>query len=173
MLSICYLLSIAGFDTVYGKLGWIVWHPAQDEDLQHRLRESPEDVTQATEELLRAFSTASTSRDVKQDLVFHGVQMRAGEWVSARLSLAARDPEAYADPHRIDIDRKPRHIAFGTGPHTCLGVRLAKREIKVVLVTLLSRFRNIRIPAGARHEFHICSVFGIDRLRLQWESAAE
>ena len=79
------------------------------------------------------------------------------------------DPEAYEDPHRVDIDRPVRHIAFGTGPHTCLGLRLAKREIRIVLEAMLARFRNIRIAAGESHEFHTGNVFGIDRLPLEWD----
>jgi cytochrome P450 len=173
MLSIAYLLYIGGLDTVYSTIGWIFWHLAQDQPLQDRLRDHPEEIPRATEELLRAFSAASSGRRVKRDMEFHGVKMRAGDTVKTFLSLASRDPQAYDDPHRIDIDRMPRHIAFGTGPHTCLGLRLAKREIKIVLETFLSRFRNIRIPAGERHEFHVGSVFGIDRLPLAWDRVEE
>lgn len=169
MVSICYLLYIGGLDTVYSTLGWIMWHLAQDIALQDRLRDHPEDMTKAVEELLRAFSAASTQRRVRQDLDFHGVQMRAGDIVQVSLPLASRDPAMYEDPHRVDIDRTARHIAFGTGPHTCLGLRLAKREIRIVLESFLSRFRNIRIPAGEQHAFHTGNVFGIDRLPLEWD----
>jgi cytochrome P450 len=169
MLSIAYLLYIGGLDTVYSTIGWIFWHLAQDQPLQNRLRDHPEQITAATEELLRAFSAASSGRRVKQDCEYHGVKMRAGDTVTAFLSLASRDPQAFDNPHVVDIDRKPRHIAFGTGPHTCLGLRLAKREIKIVLEIFLARFRNIRMPAGERHAFHVGSVFGIDRLPLEWE----
>lgn len=169
MLSICYILYIGGLDTVYSTLGWIMWHLAQDRALQDRLRDNPGETARAVEELLRAFSTASTQRRVARDLTFHGIDMRAGDIVQISLPLAARDPEAYDDPHRVDIDRPVRHIAFGTGPHTCLGLRLAKREIRIVLEAFLARFRNIRIPDGERHEFHTGNVFGIDRLPLAWD----
>ena len=169
MISICYLLYIGGLDTVYGTIGWIFWHLAGDQPLQQRLRKHPEEITRATEELLRAFSAASTGRRVARDIEFHGVRMRAGDAVTAFLSLASRDPQAFDNPHAIDIDRKPRHMAFGTGPHTCLGLRLAKREIKIVLEIFLARFGNIRMPEGARHTFHVGSVFGIDTLPLEWD----
>ena len=122
----------SGLDTVYSTIGSI-WRLAQDQALQDRLRADPGLIGPASEELLRAFSAASTGRRVKHDMEFHGVPMKAGDSVAALLSLAARDPEAYDDPHRIDIARRPRHIAFGTGPHTCLGIRLAKREVRIVL----------------------------------------
>lgn len=170
-LAVAYILYIGGLDTVYSTIGWIFWYLAQDQALQEKLRENPELITQASEELLRAFSAASTGRRVKEDMLFHGVPMKAGDSVTALLSLAARDPQAYDDPHRIDISRKPRHIAFGTGPHTCLGIRLAKREVRIVLECFLSRFKNIRIPEGESHRYHVGSVFGIDYLPLEWDPA--
>ena len=121
------------------------------------------------EELLRAFSAASSQRRVIKDLDFHGVPMRAGDVIQLSLPLASRDPQAYHDPHRIDIDRPARHVAFGTGPHTCLGLRLARREIRIVLESFLSRFHNIRLADGESYEFHTGSVFGVDRLHLEWD----
>ena len=167
-ISVCYLLYIGGLDTVYSTLGWIIWHLAQDAALQDRLRACPADIVPATEELLRAYSAASTARIVRNDIDFHGVRMRAGDRVKLLLSLASRDPLEYDDPHAIDIDRKSRHIAFGTGPHTCLGLRLAKREIRIVIETMLARFTDIRLGSGTSHEYHVGSVFGIDRLLLEW-----
>jgi cytochrome P450 len=169
ILSICFILYIGGLDTVYSTLGWIFWYLAQDRNLQDRLRAQPEIVTNAIEELLRAFSVASSQRRLIRDYEFHGVQMRAGDIVQISLPLAARDPQAYDDPHRVDIERPARHVAFGTGPHTCLGLRLAKREIRIVFEAFFSKFRNIHVPKGERHEFHTGNVFGIDRLPLEWE----
>jgi cytochrome P450 len=97
------------------------------------------------------------------------VSMRAGDHVLLSLALAGRDPAAYDDPHLVDIDRPVRHIAFGTGPHTCIGLRLAKREIRIVLESLLARFANIRMAEGARIAFHTSNVFGIDHLPLEWD----
>lgn len=169
MTSVCYLLYIGGLDTVYCTLGWIMRHLAQDPALQERLRDHPEEIPRAVEELLRAFSAASSQRRVIKDLDFHGVPMRAGDVIQLSLPLASRDPQAYDDPHRIDIDRPARHVAFGTGPHTCLGLRLARREIRIVLESFLSRFHNIRLADGERYEFHTGSVFGVDRLHLEWD----
>jgi cytochrome P450 len=174
ILSTCYLLYIGGLDTVFSTIGWIFWHLSHERPLQDRLRSNPGEIPRAVEELLRAFGAASTGRVVKEDLEFHGVTMRAGDNVHCSLPLASRDPEMYDDPHRVDIDRDTmRHIAFGTGTHTCLGLRLARREIRIVLESLLPRFRNIRIPAGEEYSFHTGSVFGVDRLPLEWERIAE
>jgi cytochrome P450 len=168
ILSICYVMYIGGLDTVYSTLGWVMRHLAQNEALQDRLRNRPEDSTKAIEELLRAFSVTGTQRPVTRDMDFHGVRLCEGDLVLISLALAGRDPEAYADPHTVDIDRPVRHLAFGTGPHTCLGLRLAKREIRIVLESFLSRFRHIRVAAGETYEFHTGAVIGIDRLPLEW-----
>lgn len=168
MLSVCYILYIGGLDTVYGTLGWIFWYLAQDASLQDRLRANPADMTAAIEELLRAFSAASSQRRVKYDFDFHGVHMRAGDRVLTSLPLAGRDPQAYDDPHTVDIERPVRHIAFGTGPHTCLGLRLAKREIRIALEAFLSRFKSIRMVPGGNYTFHTGNVFGVDTLPLEW-----
>jgi cytochrome P450 len=169
VLGVAFILYIGGLDTVYSTLGWIFWHLAQDAALQQRLRAEPAIVPQAVEELLRAYSVASSARTVRNDTDFHGVRMRAGDHVLLSLPLAGRDPQAYDDPHSVDIDRPVRHIAFGTGPHTCIGLRLAKREIRIVLEKLLGRFTNIRMPEGARVAFHTSNVFGIDHLPLAWD----
>jgi cytochrome P450 len=60
-------------------------------------------------------------------------------------------------------------VSFATGPHICLGVHLAKRELRVVIEAFLSRFKNIRIPEGETYEYHTGSVLGVDRLQLEWE----
>ena len=70
-LSVCYLLYIGGLDTVYSTISWIFWHLAHDPALQQRLRDNPQDITRATEELLRAYSAATTGRRVKHDCDFH------------------------------------------------------------------------------------------------------
>jgi cytochrome P450 len=168
ILSICYILYIGGLDTVYSTLGWIMRHVAQDQPLQGALRARPDRLVPAIEELLRAYSAASSQRRVIKDLEFHGVQMRAGDVVQISLPLAARDPQAYDNPHHVDLGRTPRHIAFGTGPHTCLGLRLAKREIRIVLEAFLGKFRDIRVPEGEGYDFHTGNVFGVDRLPIEW-----
>lgn len=169
VLGTCFLLYIGGLDTVYSSLGWIFRHLAHDQALQQRLRANPQDIPQAVEEFERAFPVARPSRTAAQDFTFHGAPMRKGDLVVLPTYIAGRDPEAFENPHTIDIDRKARYITFATGPHTCLGIHLAKREIRVVLETFLSRFKNIRIPEGESYEYHTGGVFGVDRLPLEWE----
>lgn len=169
ILGICYLLYIGGLDTVYSSLGWSMRYLASDRQLQQRLRDEPEDIPLAVDEFLRAFAVSNTHRQVKQDLVFNGLEMRAGDIVRLSTPAAGRDPLVYKDPHKIDIDRRARHLAFATGPHICLGMHLAKRELRTVIETFIARFHDIRIPEGERYQYHTGGDFGVDLLPLQWD----
>lgn len=168
-LGIVYLLYVAGLDTVFASLGWIMRQIATDQALQERLRNNPDDIRQAVEEFTRAFGVSAPARTVARDMDYHGVVMKAGEDVLLPTYLAGRDPRAWADPHIIDIDRKPRHVTFGIGTHLCLGIHLAKREMRTVIEAFLSRMRNIRIAEGDSFAFHTTSTIGVDRLILTWE----
>lgn len=171
-LGITYLLYVAGLDTVFASLGWIMRHIATHPDLQDRLRAHPELIRPAVEEFTRAFGVSSPARTVAQDMEYNGVVMKKGEDILLPTFLAGRDPRAWDNPHVIDIGRKPRHNTFGAGPHICLGIHLAKREMKIVLEAFLSRMRNIRIAPGAdSFAFHTSSTIGVDRLVIEWEKA--
>lgn len=171
ILGIVYLLFVAGLDTVTSTLGWIMRHLAIDRALQARLRADPSQIPAAIDEFGRAFGVSAPSRTVARDMVFHGVPMRAGESVLLPTFLAGRDPRVWADPHVIDIDRRPRHVTFGIGPHVCLGVHLAKGEMKAMLESFLGRMRNIRRPEDGRYEYYTTNTIGIDRLDLEWDPA--
>jgi cytochrome P450 len=169
ILGMCVLLYVGGLDTVMSSLGWYFRHLANDQTLQSRLKDNPQDIPLAVDEFLRAFGITGTRRRLTCDYEFHGVLMKEGEWVTLPTYLASRDPRQYSDPHTIDIDRKARHLTLATGIHNCLGIHLAKREIKVVLEEFLSRFSNIRIPDGEQAEWHTGVVWGLDRLPLVWD----
>jgi cytochrome P450 len=170
-LGLVYLLFIAGLDTVFASMGWIMKQLATDPALQDRLRRNPQDVPAAVEEFTRAFGVSAPSRIVAEDLVFHGVPMKKGEHILLPTYLAGRDPRAFANPHVIDIDRKPRHVTFGLGPHVCLGIHLAKREIRIMIETFLARMDGIRLKPGGRCAYHTSNTIGLDYLELEWDPA--
>jgi cytochrome P450 len=108
-------------------------------------------------------------RIVAEDMVFHGVPMKKGENVMLPTFLAGRDPRAFLNPHVIDIDRKPRHVTFGTGAHLCLGINLARRELGIMIDTLLGRLEGVHMPANETFIYHATSTLGVDRMVLAWE----
>ena len=166
ILGYLFLFYIAGLDTVYSTLGWMFRHLAMDQPLQDHLRAHPEDIPKAVEEFTRAFAVPAPLRRVTKDFEFHGVKMRKDDVVLLPLYLASRDPNTYEDPHKIDINRATRNISFATGPHLCLGVHLAKRELRIALESFLSRFKSIRLKDGEQYEYHVGGVLGVDRLPL-------
>lgn len=169
LMGMFYVLYVGGLDTVYSTIGWVLHHIATHPEDQRRLRDDPTLMPQAVEEFCRAFSVVVTHRQVRGDFVFHGVPMKKGDEVNMPIMLANRDPDVFDRPHEVDIDRKPRHIAFGTGTHNCLGLHLAKREIRIVLEEFLQTFSNIRLKPGETPRYHTGRTFGFDYLPLIWD----
>jgi cytochrome P450 len=169
IMGMLYVLYVGGLDTVYSTLGWVMRHLATHPEHQERLRNNPGDIPAAVEEFARAYSVVVTHRMVAKDFSFHGVPMRKGDEINLPISLANRDPGVYPNPHVVDLDRKPRHINFGSGVHVCLGVHLAKREIRMVVEEFLKRFRGIRIREGESYRYHTGRTLGIDYLPIVWD----
>ena len=170
MFGMALVLYVGGLDTVASSLGWYFRHLAANPALQDTLRAAPEKIPDAVDKFLRAFGVTSQLREVTADTEFHGVVLRQGDLVSIPTFLASRDERVYADPHRIDIDRKARHLTLATGPHNCLGIHLAKREIRIVLEQWLARTRNIRLQPGESASWHTTGVWGVARLPLMWDT---
>jgi cytochrome P450 len=130
----------------------LIAHP----DQQQRARKDFGRIPAMVEEILRIESPAqSVWRITRGATTLGGVRLPAGTMVMARVGAANRDPEAFTDPERFDIDRKDvsNHIAFGRGIHTCLGNLLARKELVVGFQTIFSKLDNIRVAAGASTEF--------------------
>ncbi|WP_078910287.1 cytochrome P450 [Streptomyces sp. NRRL S-87] len=118
-----------------------------------RLRAEPELIPQAVDELLRFIphrSGVGLPRIATQDVEIAGVTIRAGEAVYSSYLAANRDPEVFPDPHTLDFDRGPiAHMAFGNGPHHCVGSMLARMESELMLKTLLDRYPNLALAVPA------------------------
>ena len=119
-------------------------HPDQLE----RLRADPTLVNAAVEEILRWEShTKATVRIVGEDFEWHGQPLRAGQRVFLSPLSANRDPSVFEDPTRFDIQRPNanRHIAFGTGVHLCLGMSLARLELRIFFAEMLDTLPMLRL----------------------------
>ncbi|MBV8685289.1 MAG: cytochrome P450 [Alphaproteobacteria bacterium] len=119
-----------------------------------QLRERPEIIATAVEELLR-FETPSqhTARIAPEDTVIGGKLIRKGEAVMAVMAAGNRDPERFADPDDLDLTRADnRHLAFGWAAHFCFGAALARMEARIAYSALLGRLEDIRL-AGDRLEW--------------------
>lgn len=80
-------------------------------------------------------------RTVTKDHPLGDKTLKAGDRVYVMLNAANRDPEVFDQPDTLILDRKPnRHLVFGTGIHTCLGVQLARQEGRIALRSFADRF---------------------------------
>ena len=106
-------------------------------------------------------------REVTQDGEFLGCPMREGDRVIFPTVSANRDPNEFQNAELFDMDRSPnRHIAFGAGPHRCLGSHLARMELRVALEEWHLRITEYSVadPESLRH--HVLSVSGLVALPL-------
>jgi cytochrome P450 len=162
------LLFIAGLDTVMNGMGFGVRHLARDLPLQRQLREHPEQVGDATEELLRRYTFTVPMRRVAKDTEFQGVPMKSGDRLMLFLPGADLDPVEYPEPEKINMNRERVHIAFNAGPHRCLGSHLARIELQILYEQMLSRLPEFRLDPEHTPTFHGGNVIGVDTLHLVW-----
>ena len=145
------LLMLAGIDTTWSAIGASLWHLASHADDRARLVADPSAIPTAVEELLRAYAPVTMARLVKDDMEWHGVEMKQDEWVLLPFPAANRDPEFMDDPDEIVLDRQVnRHAAFGLGIHRCVGSHLARMELRVALEVWLERLPEFTLADPAR-----------------------
>ena len=148
LLSMMFLLIVAGHETTVNLIANGTLALCEHPDQYARLQQQPELLKSAIEEILRFYGPVemSLTRWVREDTEFGGERMRRGEQIVALLASANRDEERFPDPDRFDIGREPnRHLAFGTGIHSCLGATLARLEGQVAFAALLSRFPDLAL----------------------------
>jgi len=172
ILGMLYTFYVGGLDTVYATISWSMRYIATRPEFQLFLRDNPNQMDKAVMELLRLFSVVSSQRRVTQDFTWHGVEMKENDLVIMPIFIACRDPQAYPNPHEFKLGRDEQPLAFASGPHLCLGMHLARREIKIALQTFLDKFGDIRIPEGAQYAYHAGPTFNVDSLPLEWTRKA-
>ena len=167
------LLLVAGNETtrnaIAGGMLALMEHPAQRELLQRR----PELIDSAVEEILRYVTPiVCFRRTATQDTEVGGQPIRAGERVLLLYQSANRDESVFSDPEKFDITRDPNpHLAFGIGPHFCLGANLARMELRVMIEAILARFPDIRLADGeSAQRMASTLVRGIAKLPVQFTS---
>lgn len=171
VLRICFLLFMAGLDTVTAAHGFFFRFLAGHREHRARITEDPGIIASAVEELLRAHSFVSDARTVVEDMTFAGVKMRAGDRVLLPTCSAGRDPRAFPDPLTVDFDRRPNaHLAFATGPHRCAGAHLARLELYVTLEEWHRRIPHYSIAPDVPIIAHCGNTAGLENLPLTWSA---
>jgi cytochrome P450 len=167
LLDTCFLLFIAGLDTVTSQLGVIFHHLAVHPEQQQALRADPTLIPDALSELLRAYPVVPPARTLTRDFELGGVSMKAGDTVLVGVSGASRDTPG-GDGDQVRFDRgQSWSTAFGIGPHRCLGVHLARHELRITLELMTSLAPPFRLAPDARPQLRtVGNVWGLDALPL-------
>jgi hypothetical protein len=163
------IVAAAGHDTtsavISGGLHALVEHP----DQLARLRDNPDLMPLATEEMIRWVTPVKEfMRTAQQDTAVRGVPITVGESVLLSYASANRDEDVFGDPFRFDVGRDPnKHNAFGYGVHFCLGAALARMEVNSFFSELVPRLESIELAGAAEH---IATIFvgGLKHLPISY-----
>jgi cytochrome P450 len=177
LVSVGITLLIAGHETTANMIALstlaLLRNPAELE----ALRSDPGLAPTAVEELLRYLSVVQFGlfRHVTDDLSIGASTIEAGGFLIAALSAANRDESVFPDPDRLDLSRDAAaHVAFGFGPHQCLGQQLARIELQEVFGRLYTRIPTLRlaVPFEELEYRNNTLVYGVTALPVTWDRAA-
>jgi cytochrome P450 len=173
LIGIGSILLVAGHETTANMLGLGTLALLRNPDQLRIVRDRPEHVEAAVEELLRWLSIVMTSlaRIVVEPIEVAGQRIEAGELVLASLPAANRDPALAARPDVLDVTRgQIGHLAFGHGLHHCLGAPLARMELRLAFPALLRRFPGLRLADPPAEVVYRDSsfIYGVASLPVMW-----
>jgi cytochrome P450 len=169
ILGMYYLLFVGGLDTVASSLGYAFRYLANNPQAQQKLRDNPDLIPGAVEELFRMHSVVEVRRTVSEDTTFHGVELKAGDFVNCITAIISLDENEFDNPLVANIERSPnRHGSFVFGPHRCMGSNLARLEMRVALEEWLKRIPTFSMEPGAEPESNLGAVVSLANLPLVW-----
>jgi len=155
LLNILWNLIAGGVDTTTSQTALTLLHLGTHPELRQQLIDHPEVHRSATDEFLRYFSVnQQLSRTVTRDIVVGGQHLRRNERVVISWLAANHDEQEFERPDEILLDRAPnRHVAFGLGPHRCIGSHLARLMSAVMVKAVLERIPDYRVDRGGVQEY--------------------
>jgi len=173
LIANAILLYIAGHETTAGGTGLALLSLHRNPDQWQLLKEQPDLIPAAVEELLRYDTPGQGSaRVTTTDVTFGDVDISAGNIILGYLGAANRDPEAYSDPDRLDVTRDystlPRPATWGGGAHMCLGRMLALQEFEVALTLLITKFPGLTVEEEGLRFRPTPLMRGVQTLPIHW-----
>jgi cytochrome P450 len=155
LLNILWNLIAGGVDTTTSQTALTLLHLGTHPDLRQRLIDHPELHRSAADEFLRYFSVnQQLSRTVARDIVVGGQHLRRNDLVVISWLAANHDEQEFERPDEILIDRAPnRHVAFGLGPHRCIGSHLARLMSQVMVKAVLERIPDYQVDLGGVQQY--------------------
>lgn len=168
--NMCLLLFVGGLDTVTNITGFTYWHLATDADLQKRLVNEPDKISDFVEEGIRLFGVINNPRIVQHDCEKFGVKFKKDDMILCMLPLAGRDDRKNENPSKFDIDRKKREfLTFSRGPHLCVGHFLARAEMRILTEEWLKVVPKFHLKPGAQQYYRCSTGLALQDLPLEWE----
>jgi cytochrome P450 len=169
-LGVLELLVHGGNETTVNALGSTLHRLATNEHDRDRVAADPTLVPQLVEEALRHQApVVALGRTLVKDCELGGHEMKAGQMVLLSWMGANRDEEMFPNADEFNLDRTPNnHLAFGAGPHRCLGSHLARAIVCTGTERLLARLPDLRIPAGTALEHRMGASRGLHELPLEF-----
>ena len=166
ILGLCFLIILAGLDTVTGAIGFSLLTLANDPVLRRRLIDDQSLIPPFIEEVLRLDGPVpGVPRVTTAAVEVEGVTIPANSHVMLMLFTANRD---HVGAHDMDLTAKPTHLAFGGGIHRCLGSHLARRELRLTIEEFHARIPDYRL-AGEATTLWPAGTFGLESLPLEFE----
>lgn len=160
--NLMHQLISGGFETTQSAIAHGMWLLLRHPDTMQRLRDDPDLIKRFCEEALRYESPVQgLARIATRDVELGGTVIPEGSMVLVRYGAANRDPVRFACPHMFDIDRtnSGAHLAFGSGPHFCVGASLARQEMISAFTALLGRLDDIRLEHPLAEPVHHPSLY--------------
>jgi cytochrome P450 len=162
------IIATAGHDTTSASTAGAMQALANDPEQYARVRADRSLLPGIVEEAIRWTTPVQHfMRTAAADCEIGGQQIKAGDWLMLSYVAANHDPAQFPDPRRFDAARSPnRHLAFGAGAHQCLGLHLARLEMRILFEALLDRVAAVE-PAGEAKRASSTFVGGLKTLPLR------
>ncbi len=168
------IVATAGHDTTSASTAGAMMALANDPEQFAKVKADRSLLPGIVEEAIRWTSPVQHfMRTAAEDVEMGGQSIKAGDWMMINYVAANHDPAQFDDPRRFDAGRSPnRHLAFGAGAHQCLGLHLARLEMRILFEALLDRIESVE-PAGEARRATSTFVGGLKSLPLRITASTE
>jgi cytochrome P450 len=152
-------LILGGLETTASALGMTMIRLCEHPEIPKTLQRDPTQIPAAIEELLRLDGPLiAIARTAVQEAELGGARIEPGDKVLVYFASANRDTSEFPDPETFDPNRQNRHLAFGAGPHRCVGSNLARMNMRIALEEIVARLDDLSIQEGTELHFHATST---------------
>lgn len=168
--NLCFIF-VAGHETTENMIGNSLIALYRNPEQLAQAKADPSKMPAVVNECMRFDSSVQMAQRVAlEDVEVHGVKLSRGDLICVCLGAANRDPEKFAEPNTLDINRdEGRMLSFGSGLHYCLGARLATLEIEAALSTIFERLPNLSLTNLDQLRYrHNSALRGVDTLLGTW-----